>query len=66
MAEERKPPLGTGERFRALVRKLRRRGNVRDPEALAAHIGRQEHGASRMAELAARGRRRRMRQEGAS
>lgn len=61
-----KPPLGTGERFRQLVEELRKRG-AKNPRALAAWIGRQKYGARRMAELAARGRRRRAsRRSGAS
>lgn len=51
-----KPPLGTGERFKNLTEKLRNRGS-RDPEALAAWIGRKNLGAKRFNELAAKGRR---------
>lgn len=49
-------PLGSGERFAACVEKLR--GRVGDPEAACAAIGRRAHGAARLAELAAAGRRR--------
>lgn len=52
---KRKPPLGTGERFRALTAELEARG-ARNPKALAAWIGRKKWGAKRFAELAARGR----------
>ena len=52
-----KPPLGTGERFRALKKTLAARG-ARDPGALAAFIGRKKHGKAKMANLAAAGRRR--------
>jgi len=53
----RKPPLGTGARFKALVQKLRRRG-AKDPEALAAWIGRKKYGKKRFAQLSRKGRRR--------
>lgn len=54
------PPVGTGERFRNLVRKLRARG-VNDPKALAAAIGRKKYGKERFQKMAARGRRRKSR-----
>jgi hypothetical protein len=50
-----KPPLGTGERFRQLTAKLRRRG-VKNPEALASWIGRKKYGKRRFQELALKGR----------
>jgi len=53
----RKPKLGTGERFRRLVRQLAARG-VRNPRALAAWIGRKKYGKKRFQQLAAAGRRR--------
>ena len=53
----KKPPLGTGERFRQLRNKLARKG-VEDPDALAAYIGRKKYGKRRFQQLAARGRRR--------
>lgn len=53
----RKPKLGTGKRFKLLSRKLARKG-VRDPNALAATIGRKSLGKKRMAKLAAKGRKR--------
>ncbi|MCX2726015.1 hypothetical protein OO015_00645 [Thermomicrobium sp. 4228-Ro] len=51
----KKPPLGTGERFKQLTQKLKRKG-VKDPEALAAWIGRQKYGKQRFQELATKGR----------
>ncbi len=54
----RKPRLGSGERFAALKARLAREG-ARSPGGLAAHIGREKHGAGMMASLAAAGRRRR-------
>lgn len=50
-------PLGTGARFKALVKKLKaRKGHtVRDSRALAAWIGRRKYGAKKFKQLAARG-----------
>lgn len=50
------PLIGGGERFRGLVLELRARG-VRNPQALAAWIGRRKYGARRFARMAAAGRR---------
>lgn len=51
------PLIGAGgSRFRRLVGQLRLRG-VRNPEALAAWIGRRKYGARRFAQMAAAGRR---------
>lgn len=55
MAKSMKP--GGGGRFAALKSKLAARG-ARNPGALAAYIGREKYGAKRMANMAARGRRR--------
>lgn len=52
-----KAPLGTGERFRALVNKLKKKGAY-NPEALAAWIGRRKYGSKRFAQLSARARKR--------
>ncbi|MEW6016489.1 MAG: hypothetical protein AB1760_00280 [Pseudomonadota bacterium] len=52
-----KAPLGSGGRFEALSEKLAARG-ARNPNALAAWIGRKRYGSKRMAELSAIGRRR--------
>lgn len=54
-------PLGSGERFRALVAKLRARGGVDDPAALAAAIGRKKYGKKRFQALSVAGRKRRRR-----
>jgi len=51
-----KPPLGTGQRFNQLKNELAKRPGVKDPGALAAAIGRKKFGASKMASLAAKGR----------
>jgi hypothetical protein len=53
----KKPALGSGARFKALEKKLSGRSGVTDPGALAASIGRKKFGASKMASLAAKGRR---------
>ena len=45
-------------RFKTLSRKLGRRRGVRDPDALAAYIGRRKYGKAGMARKAAAGRRR--------
>lgn len=50
--------VGGGGRFAALKRKLASRGNVRNPGAVAAAIGRKKYGAKRMARMAKRGKRR--------
>lgn len=50
-ATKRKPPLGSGERFRQLSRQV-------GSDALAAWIGRKKYGVKRFAELSAKGRRR--------
>lgn len=52
---KRKPRLGSGERFRAVVGDLVRRG-AKDPAALAAWIGRKKYGKERFQRLAEAGR----------
>lgn len=53
----KKAPLGQGGRFASLKKSLASRGNVRDPGALAASIGRKKYGSSRFQKLSAKGRR---------
>lgn len=53
---QRKAPLGSGQRFKALEGKLAAKG-ARDPAALAAYIGRKRYGSRRFAQLSAHGRR---------
>jgi len=53
--EGRKPPLGSGERFSQLKKKLGSQG-ARNPGALAAYIGRKKYGAKKMAKMSAAGR----------
>lgn len=50
----KKPPLGSGERFKALEKSLK--GKVSNPAAVAASIGRKKYGATKMAKMAAAGR----------
>lgn len=50
-----KPKLGSGGRFKALTKKLASKG-AKDPKALAASIGRKKYGATKMAKMAAAGR----------
>lgn len=57
MASFAKAPLGSGARFAACVRKMAARG-AKNPQALCAAIGRRAYGATKMAALAAAGRRR--------
>lgn len=51
----KKPPLGSGKRFKTLSKQLARKG-AKDPDALAAHIGRKKYGKKRFSELAKKGR----------
>jgi len=55
MANKKKPPLGSGERFKQLTRKLAAQG-AENPKALAAWIGRRKYGKARFQQLAAKGR----------
>lgn len=48
----KKPALGSGARFAHLTHQLEGRGDVKDPKALAAAIGRKKFGAEKMAKLA--------------
>jgi hypothetical protein len=54
----RKPKLGSGKRFANLKRSIAARGNVRNPGAVAASIGRKKYGKKKMAKMAAAGRKR--------
>lgn len=55
----KKPKLGSGARFRKLKGQLAKKGDVRDPGAVAAAIGRKKFGKKKMAKLSAQGRKRR-------
>ena len=50
------PPLGEGGRFKALSAKIAKRKGVRNPDAIAAAIGRAKYGGKKMATMAAKGR----------
>lgn len=49
-------PLGSGGRFEALEESIAKRGNVRNPAAVAASIGRKKYGKQKFQQLAAAGR----------
>lgn len=50
--------LGMGGRFAKLTKQIAKRGGVSNPKAVAAAIGRKKYGATKMAKMAATGRRR--------
>lgn len=58
LASAHKPKIGSGSRFKAVERSAAASG-ADNPAAVAAAIGRKKYGATRMADLAAAGRRRR-------
>jgi len=60
---KKKPPLGTGERFRA-VEKAAAKSGAKDPAAVAAAAGRRKYGQKKMTALAQAGKRRRKRGKG--
>lgn len=51
-----KPPPGTGARFKMLAAKLAAKGDVADPDAVAAKIGRKKYGKKAFQMMAAAGR----------
>ena len=55
---QRTAKLGSGERFAALKESIAEKGNVRNPGAVAAMIGRRKFGKERFQKLAAAGRKR--------
>lgn len=50
-----KAKLGSGARFKALTKKLSKKG-VSNPKGLAAFIGRKKYGKTKFQQLAAKGR----------
>lgn len=54
-AKAKKSPLGSGKRFAAIASKAKASG-ARDPNAVAAAIGRAKYGAKKMAAMAKKGR----------
>jgi hypothetical protein len=53
----KKARAGSGKRFKSLSRKLKKKG-VRNPNALAASIGRKKFGKKKFQKMASTGRRR--------
>jgi hypothetical protein len=54
---KKKPPLGSGKRFKSVAASAKASG-ARDPNAVAAAVGRKKYGAKKMGKLAAGGRKR--------
>lgn len=54
---DKKPKLGSGKRFDNLVQQLKAKGNISDPNAVAASIGRNKYGKAKFQKLAASGKR---------
>lgn len=55
---EKKPKLGSGKRFEKLEKSIAKKGNVDNPAAVAAAIGRKKYGSKKMAAMSAAGRKR--------
>jgi hypothetical protein len=55
---EKRPKLGSGERFKKLKASLARKPGVKDPGALAAAIGNKKWGQKRMTQMAQAGKKR--------
>jgi len=53
-----KTKLGTGTRFKKLANSIARSGNVDNPDAVAAAIGRKKYGNKKMQSLAKKGKER--------
>ena len=51
--KKKKPKLGSGKRFKQLTSKLKKKG-ARDPNALAAFIGRKKYGPKKFNKLSRR------------
>lgn len=54
-AKQKKPKLGSGKRFDELARTLAGRPGVKDPNALAAAIGRKKYGKTKFQKMASMG-----------
>jgi hypothetical protein len=52
----KKPPLGTGERFKAVEESAKKSGAT-NPAAVAAAVGRKKYGEKKMEKLAEKGKR---------
>lgn len=51
-----KAKLGSGARFKALVKNIATKGHVSDPSAVAASIGRKKYGKAAFQKMSAAGR----------
>jgi hypothetical protein len=61
MKKDKKPPLGTGERFAMLVAQMKKRGMPEDrAKAVAAAIGRKKYGKSKFQKMASKGKKKKM------
>lgn len=56
MAFKIKGKLGTGARFKRLEKSIAAKGNVSNPGAVAASIGRKKYGKMKFQKLSAKGR----------
>ncbi len=54
----KKPKLGSGKRFEKLEKSIAAKGDVENPAAVAASIGRKKYGDKKMAKLSAAARKR--------
>lgn len=54
MAKKKKPPLGSGERFKDIEAKARASG-AKNPAAVAASAGIKKYGKEKMSQLAQKG-----------
>ena len=54
---KRKPPLGSGQRFKSLTAKLKKKG-AKSPKALSAWIGAKKWGRKKMTAMAVAGKKR--------
>jgi hypothetical protein len=54
---QKKPPLGSGQRFASLAKKLEstKGDRANDAKALAAYIGRKKHGSKKFGQLSQKG-----------
>lgn len=56
----KKPKLGSGARFRKLEQSIAAKGEVDNPAAVAAAIGRKKYGKKKMEAMAAKGRKKKV------
>ena len=59
-AQARKKPLGEGSRFKAIV-KAAKLGGAREPQAVAAAVGRKKYGQKKMTKMAVAGKKKKRR-----